>query len=125
MHSPSRIPGNSRPAWLRRVDSVGLFVLLLCLSASGCAALTNPVADGVPVSRLPPQLLSPSREDESTLPLTALERKPADPYQLAPGDVLGIWIEGVLGEAAVPPPLHVAPLVQSRDSRRLPAALGY
>jgi protein involved in polysaccharide export with SLBB domain len=95
------------------------------MSGSGCASLTNPVADGVPICRLPPELLGPSRDDEVTIPLTLLGQKPPDDYRLAPGDVLGIWIEGVLGEAAVPPPVHVSPLVQVREQRGRPPAVGY
>ena len=72
--------------------TLGLLVLL-----SGCAALTNPVANGVPVRRAPPELLaSPPREAMQTIPLTLLGQEPPDVYRLAPKDVLGIYVEGVL-----------------------------
>src|SRR5262245_390885 len=98
------------PRWL-----VGL--VLLC-GVNGCAALTNPVVEGAPVRRLPPELLGESRQDEVTIPLTLLEQQPSDVYLLGPGDVLGIWIEDVLGDPSVPPPLHVAPQVRIREQRR-------
>jgi hypothetical protein len=110
----------------------GWFLPLLWGCAAGCAALTNPVADGVPVRHLPPELLGKSRDVEVTIPLSLLEQKPPDVYRLAPGDVLGIWIEGVFpvgptkGDLpSTPPPINVAPPVQIRDQRRLPPGIGY
>jgi protein involved in polysaccharide export with SLBB domain len=99
----------------------------LCLSGAltGCAALTNPVAEGVPVRRLPPEVLGSSREATGTIPLTLLRRKPDCVYRLGPDDVLGVWIPGVLGEPNVAPPVEIAPAVQVRDQRRLPPAFGY
>jgi hypothetical protein len=44
---------------------------------------------------------------------------------VGPGDVLGVWIEGVLGERTLAPPVHAAPQVEARDQRRLPPAMGY
>jgi len=72
---------------------------------SGCAALSNPVANGIPVRLLPPELLAEPREDKQTIPLTALRQKPPDSYRLASGDVLGVWVEGVLGQEDQPPPI--------------------
>src|SRR5262245_22491736 len=91
----------------RRARLTVLLAAVLCVGAGGCAALTNPVADGVPVRRLPHELLGPTKNDEVTIPLTLLEQKPPDALYVGAGDILGIWIEGVLGEAAAPPPLHV------------------
>jgi hypothetical protein len=92
---------------------------------AGCAALTNPLVESVPVRRLPPELLGHSKEGEFTIPLTLLGQPRSDAYRVAPGDVLGIWIEGVTGERTVGPPIHIAPQVQSADQRRFPPAAGY
>jgi protein involved in polysaccharide export with SLBB domain len=100
-------------------------VACLVAALSGCAALTNPVAEGIPVRRLPPELLGSSREATGTIPLTLLRQKPVGVYRLAAGDELGVWIPGVLGEPNVPPPMEVAPAVQVRDQRRLPPGVGY
>jgi hypothetical protein len=81
---------------------------LLCGLFGGCAALTNPVADAVPVHRLPDEVHGRRREEERTIPLTLLRQKPPDVYRLAPGDVLGVWVEGVLGDKNQPPPVHVS-----------------
>jgi protein involved in polysaccharide export with SLBB domain len=91
---------------------------LLC----GCAALTNPVADGVSVRHLPPELLEPSKEGEQTIPLTMLGRPMPATYRLEPGDVLGVYVEGFLGEKdqTTPLPVHIGSQVLIRDQHRLP-----
>lgn len=82
-----------------------LFALFGAVFASlfgGCAAITNPVANGVPVNRVPAQLLDgPRRDQMSTIPLHLLSQRPPKEYRLAAGDVLGIYINGVL--PAAPP----------------------
>jgi protein involved in polysaccharide export with SLBB domain len=78
----------------------------LCGISAGCAALTNPVAIGVPVDRTPPELLAGSREGEAIVPLNLLRQDPPAVYRLAPGDVLGIWIEGINAAVGQPPPTH-------------------
>lgn len=92
-----------------RLHSLGKGACLLVVSGllSGCAALTNPVANGVPVRMLPEELLSESREGFEQIPLTTLRQPPPKEYLLAPGDTLGIYVEGVLGSAEVPPPVNV------------------
>ena len=56
------------------------------------------------MDRLPPGYLPPPKEDEKTIPLTLLRQKPPDAYRLDAGDVLGVYIEGVLGDKNQPPP---------------------
>ena len=73
---------------------------------SGCAALTNPVANGIPVRLLPDDLLAESASELEDIPLTLLRRKPDESYRLATGDVLGVYIEGVLGETDELPPVN-------------------
>jgi len=85
--------------------AASLFVLSGLLS--GCAALTNPVANGVPVRMVPEELLAPSRENFEMIPLTTLRQPPPKEYLLAAGDTLGIFVEGVLGSAEAPPPVNV------------------
>src|SRR5262249_53072126 len=92
-----------RPVWLG--PALWLAALMLCASGSGCAALSNPVANGVPVRRLSPELLGESKANLELIPLTSLRQTPPDAYRLGPEDVLGIWIEGVIGEKGQPPPI--------------------
>jgi hypothetical protein len=94
-------------------------VLLLGSALGGCAAVSNPVGDAIPVRRLPPEVFGPSKDDEKRVPLTLLRQKPPEVYKLGPGDTLGVFIEGVLGEAKVPPP------VKFPEQGNLPPAIGY
>jgi hypothetical protein len=96
-----------------------VIMLLLCAALTGCAAITNPVANGIPVRILPEELLAPSREGYETIPLTALRQPPPEKYILAAGDILGIYIEGVLGSAEAPPPVNVP------ATPDLPPSIGY
>lgn len=99
--------------------------LLLFPLLTGCAALTNPVAKGIQAANLPANLVGTEKDCEATIPLSLLGQVPPDSYRLAPGDVLGVWIENVLGDRNTPLPLHVGPQVQIREQRKLPAAVGY
>ena len=110
--------GCVRQAWI-------LAAALVCCATSGCAALTNPVADGIPVRLVPPELLAVSKRGEETIPLSVLGQPEPPTYQLAPGDVLGVYIEGYLGDRTVPTPLHVAPHVRIKEQIQLPPAMGY
>lgn len=98
---------------------------LLAAFGSGCAALTNPVARGIPVREVPPELLGQPREQKIPIPMTLLGQDPPDDYRLDAGDVLGIWIEGMLGEAGGAPPVQPTTPLLSREQRRLPPTLGY
>src|SRR5205085_1445265 len=106
----------SRPG-IRRLLALAT---LLCSLLSGCAALTNPLAEGVPVRRLPPELVPPPRNGQETIPLTLLRQPRPDVYRLAPGDVLGVYIEGILGERTQGIPIQSGPVLLSRDQRRVP-----
>jgi hypothetical protein len=98
---------------------------MFCPSLTGCAALTNPVARGIPVQDVPLELLDKPRDPEEAIPLTLLGQVRPDTYQLAAGDVLGVWIEAILGDRNVSLPLHVAPQVLTQGQRRLQPAVGY
>ena len=88
MQATDRLTDRCR-GWVR---AFGL-VLLLSLS-TGCTAMTNPVADGIPVRLLPPELLGPSKANLQTIPLTLLRQPSPDAYRLSHGDVLGVHIDG-------------------------------
>src|SRR4051794_23637131 len=103
-HSAS--PGKDRGPRRRPRSRAGLLLaaLLLCVLPNGCAALTNPAAEGVPVRLVPPELLAHPKDPEVTIPLNLLGQPPALTYRLAPGDFLGVYIDGVLGERNQPIP---------------------
>ncbi len=101
-----------------------LAAVLLCSIAAGCAALTNPTADGLPVRHVPPELLAESRAGEETIPLSLLRQNQPEVYQLAPGDLLGIWIETILGEKDKPPPIGYPVRALPPERADTPPAVG-
>jgi protein involved in polysaccharide export with SLBB domain len=108
------------PAGASRAVRLACAAVLACLTASGCAALSNPVAmDAVPMRRLPPDVSLPRKDYEATIPLTLLRQKEPDAYRLGPRDVVGLWIEGILGERTQPPPYHIP------ETGSGPPALGF
>lgn len=112
---------------LRRVRAVvrPLALALVIQFAVGCAALTNPGAEGVPARLVPPELLAPSKKNEKQVPLSLLRQTPPAKYLLDTGDVLGVYVEDYLGSKATPVPVHVGSLVQARDQHRQSASAGY
>jgi hypothetical protein len=114
--------GKARPR--RRLLAAAFLVFLLAMVPIGCAALTNPLADGIPVRNIPPELLIHPQEGQ-TLPLNLLGQPKPDTYRLAPGDVLGVYIDGILGDKTQALPMHVAPPVLTREQRRFAPGLGY
>jgi len=96
-----------------------LAAALLCGAWSGCAAWTNPVAKGIPVRAVPPELLAEPKEYKETIPLVYLRQKPAEVYLLGPNDVLGVYIEGVLENATQAPPVNFY------EGANAPPSVGY
>jgi protein involved in polysaccharide export with SLBB domain len=103
----------SRSRWLASLLVAGTALI------TGCASLSNPTANAVPVNRLPVEMLGESREVEQTIPDKFLKAPKQEPYLLGPNDILGIFIKNVTGgEKDVPP------ILQSTDPR-LPPAFGF
>ena len=91
-----------------------LFVCLIMLpSLTGCAGF-RPL-DGIPVDSVPPELNQSWRSAKSTVDLSLLRQNPPRAYHVDAGDVLGIYIEGVLGggTASETPPVN---FVQDDDA---------
>lgn len=101
------------------------FIALLGVVTTGCTAITNPVADGVPVRMLPPEIIGPSKMSYQTIPLSVLRQPPVGDYRLAPGDFLGVYIDGFIGGNLQVLPVQAAPAVVVRDQNRLPPSTGY
>ena len=97
----------------------GLLFMLLAAPFVGCASLTNPVANGIPVYMVPDPLLAPSKEGMKRVDLTQLRQEPPEEYVLDAGDTLGVYIEGILGAPESPPP------VSEPASPEEPPAVGY
>jgi len=98
---------------------LAILALLACVVLSGCAAVSNPVAEAIPVRQLSREVLGRPREERKTIPLTLLRQPVVKEHKIGPGDVLGIYIEGVLGDRTQIPPVRLV------ETGNLPPALGY
>ncbi|MCG6157147.1 polysaccharide biosynthesis/export family protein [Rubinisphaera margarita] len=99
---------------VHRLQWIGLSLLIF---TSGCAAF-RPIR-GIPAKALGPEMLGESRSNESTIDLSLLSQTPPRQHLVDGGDVLGIYIEGVLGNPNQAPPISVP------TNPELPPAIGY
>lgn len=88
-------------SWL----AVGL--VTVAAMQGGCAALSNPVADGIPVRRLPAEVFGKSRTEQKQIDLTVLKQREPEPYLLDKGDVLAIVAEELIAPANTPLPVRL------------------
>ena len=123
---------SEKPPISRRMLRFQIAVCALVLASllTGCASLTNPTLNGIPVRRLPTELLSsPRREILETIPLSALRQQQPEDYLLAPGDVLGVYIAGVFPPTfnyqQIPAPPVNFPSRIDPIGAGLPPSLGY
>lgn len=98
---------------------VAISLSALSLLGVGCAAVTNPVADAIPVRRLPAEVLGRPRADLKPIPLTVLRQREIETYTFDKGDVLAIVADNVIA-----PPGAAAP-VKLPDAASDTAALGF
>jgi hypothetical protein len=103
-----------------------LLGLLLLTTVAGCAAF-HPVP-GIPASYLPEEFAGPSRSGKKTIHLGLLVQRQPDQYRVAAGDILSVYVPGVIGtlrfddtgaEVGENPPIN---LPQSPDD---PPTIGY
>lgn len=75
---------------------------------TGCSSLSTFGGDipTVPVNRVPRELLGRERANMQQISISRLRQKTPDVYQLGANDVLGIYIENVLGQPEVAPPVQ-------------------
>lgn len=102
---------------------IGWAVLLASSLLTGCAAWTNPVSDGLPAHAAPVDLLAIPKDCQEPLRLTALQQPRPTEYRLAAGDVLGVYIEGVLGDVDVVPPVNVVDMTGQAPSLGFPVVI--
>ncbi len=104
--------------------SLYLWWILTTLLAGGCASVTNPVANGVPARLLPEDLLGESKEELVPIPLAWLRVKPPEEYRLDKGDIIGVYIEGALGDRDQVPPIHFPQVAGVPPSIGFPIPVG-
>ena len=99
--------------------------ILLTTLASGCTSLFAPIS-GVPVSEVPVQLLGERRADHINVPLALLRMEQPEQYLIGDGDILGIYVEGIL-----PPqnnedqPVTIPPVHFPEAGSDLPPSVGF
>lgn len=123
MNKHSRQIGSNSTRRCRRSISfaAGLATLLL---GTGCTALTQPI-DGVPAHRLPQHFFPAPKNNLVPVDISLLSQEPPREYLIDAGDILGVYVEGVLpfnppNATPEPPPVNFP----ERDSL-LPPSLGY
>lgn len=97
---------------------------LMACAFTGCTSLTQPI-DGIPARRLPPQFFPEPKADLVPVDVSVLSIEPPRDYQIGPGDILGVYVEGVLpfnppNQPPAPPPVNF-PDTEST----LPPSIGY
>lgn len=90
----------------------------------GCTALTQPLS-GIPVRRLPPQFLAQSKSNLVALDPSRLGQEPPRQYLLDKGDILGIYIEGVLPYTPTDKPPEPPPVNFPKDDSTLDPSVGF
>ncbi len=90
----------------------------------GCTTLTQPIS-GIPVRRLPPQFLAQSKNNLIPLDPSRLAQEPSRQYLLDKGDILGIYIEGVLPYTPTDKPPEPPPVNFPREDSTLDPSVGF
>ena len=95
--------------------------LALALLAAIVMTATLPGCMGVPARCLnEPTIFDAPRSSQEPINFIRLRQDPPDVYVLGPNDILGIFIEGVLGNPDEAPPIHYP-----EEGSNLPPAVGY
>ncbi len=99
--------------------------VVILTAATGCTSVMSPM-HGVPVKSLPAELLGHSKDNLIQVPLALLRMQKPDEYVLAEGDILGIYIEGVMPPKAAEDQVAAAPPVHFPEAGSdLPPSVGF
>lgn len=93
--------------------------ILVSMSLTGCTAIFSPI-DTIPATRVPPQFLAVPQADKVPIDVARLRQTKPEFYTLDADDVLGIFVEGVLGQFEEAPPVQLPP-----EGSDLPPAIGF
>lgn len=115
---------NQKRGGLGRRLATSSCLLLAVTVLPGCTSLLSPI-NAIPSERLPGQFLAKPRANYVPLELHRLGQEAPESYRLDKGDVLGIYVEGVLPpkgaeDVATAPPVHFP-----EAGSDLPPALGF
>ena len=96
-----------------------LMLALLSVSSTGCTALFSPI-DTIPASRVPRQFLAEPQANKVPIDFSRLRQDEPEFYTLDAEDVLGVFIENVLGDNRSAPPVQIPD-----PNSDLPPAIGF
>ena len=116
-----------KPTSRRRRSPAGLVALVagcVTVAASGCSTFTQPI-DGVPADRLPQSFFPPPKNDLIPVDISLLSVEPPLEYQIAGGDILGVYIEGVLPFNPPNQPPEPPPVNFPGEESTLPPSIGF
>lgn len=98
-----------------RALCIAAAIVTLSVTMTGCSTVS-----GIPVGRVPAEILEVERKDDyQDISMLRLRQDPPEFYALGPGDVLGVYIKGVVGDEKQLPPVHYP------EDTSLPPAVGY
>lgn len=103
--------------------SLRITVALMALAAicTGCSSVAR---TAIPANCVQPNILDKPRGDRQPIDFSKLRQDPPAVYQLAAHDILGIYVEGVLGKSDEAPPVYM-PQRWSDQAESMPPALGF
>lgn len=115
-HGPSTSPIGGR--------SLARVAALVVITLSGCSSFLQPI-EGVPAKKLPPSFFPPPKNNLVPVDISLLSLEPPREYQIDKGDILGVYVEGVLpfnppNVTPEPPPVNFPD-----QHSLLPPSLGY
>ena len=91
----------TRNGWTHRLRVMTAGLVMATAGISGCATVASlSGVPAIPAHRVPGQLLASPKSDLQEISLARLRQDPPEVYQLAPGDVLGVFVQTILGDAA-------------------------
>ncbi len=103
-----------------KVIAVGIGVAL----TTGCSTLTQPI-DGIPSHRLPSQFFPETKNDMVPIDIALMTIEPPREYEIGPGDILGIYVEGVLPFNPPNAPPEPPPVNFPGEESLLPPSIGF
>ena len=119
-----QLPTVERIVQRLRSASTAVAVGVMATTLGGCASLTQPI-EGVPADRLPPQFFAEPKNDLIPVDISLLSIEPPRDYQLSGGDILGVYVEGVLPFNPPNQPPEPPPVNFPNDESTLPPSIGY
>ncbi len=114
------VTGRASSMYRQRYGQMAIVAaILVSMSLTGCTALFSPI-DTIPASRVPPQFLAEPQANKVPIDVARLRQPKPEFYTLDSEDVLGVFVEGVLGQFEEAPPVQLP----APDSD-LPPAIGF